>query len=669
MQERVELLKSEGNDLFREREYLRAKQCYLAGFDLVLASVGVTDADLLFDHARRHDGDARLVLTSLLEKRINSADLVESIDGFETCASRVGGAVVSQVLTMNQEVACLTTGDSSSASKKYDKSSDEYSDAEALVDLMAVLLSNASGAQAAIGDYIMAAQSADRVIKLRSKWAKGYFRKALAFELAGKFDHAALILAAGRRRCGPLTKDALELAGPLRRCELKSQWYRLVQDFYQAVDAKDGASLVSLTTKFMTHIDSILHCSYGSLNDHCCQYPTQAKGEKGLSFPDLHECKPEIGRRVAFSGLCLSEADPSPLRAMYYLRLSIDMFGASSRDELANLEKLAQDEIDYLRYCNFCTGAFVELSLLLEGLGRIDDARQLAQMKCSPWQQPFQRPGFMCKGLKSCSFWESSGFKWISELESRANDVFSELKGLQQKSGWVAVGERHAGDGIVLSQGEWTEVALFGRNSHIGIAPITQSLLMRIAPGAVELCNSGGGEVTFSRLAPRTRISAHCAPSNLRLTAHLGLVVPDLASGKKSGNDAEPRLDLCRIRVGDSWNTWEHGKCLVFDDSFEHEVVNDSDQERIVLLIRFPHPDLGSVGESYKALQKASDFKDDLVMLKAYPPMLGSEFVGFENAMSQGCARCKKHSVVFDHKALGVGRCTNCSTSINAKKK
>jgi aspartyl/asparaginyl beta-hydroxylase (cupin superfamily) len=38
--------------------------------------------------------------------------------------------------------------------------------------------------------------------------------------------------------------------------------------------------------------------------------------------------------------------------------------------------------------------------------------------------------------------------------------------------------------------------------------------------------------------------------------------------------------------------SWQEGKCLVFDDSFEHEVWNKSDSERVVLLIQFWHPDL-----------------------------------------------------------------------------
>ena len=40
----------------------------------------------------------------------------------------------------------------------------------------------------------------------------------------------------------------------------------------------------------------------------------------------------------------------------------------------------------------------------------------------------------------------------------------------------------------------------------------------------------------------------------------------------------------CTFRVGGERRTWELGKALVFDDSIEHEVWNDSDVPRAVLI-------------------------------------------------------------------------------------
>merc|ERR1711963_856910 len=104
---------------------------------------------------------------------------------------------------------------------------------------------------------------------------------------------------------------------------------------------------------------------------------------------------------------------------------------------------------------------------------------------------------------------------------------------------------------------------------------------------AVGLALCGGGDVIFSVLTPGTRLRPHCGPSNARLTCHLGIRVPcTLEQG-------------CRIRVAaDAPRGWQEGRCIVFDDSFEHEVFfaeADSAQpypgERVVLLANFWHPD------------------------------------------------------------------------------
>ena len=44
------------------------------------------------------------------------------------------------------------------------------------------------------------------------------------------------------------------------------------------------------------------------------------------------------------------------------------------------------------------------------------------------------------------------------------------------------------------------------------------------------------------------------------------------------------------MRVHDRVCTWEEGKFLVFDDTYDHEVLNDTDEERTVLIVDFDRP-------------------------------------------------------------------------------
>jgi aspartyl/asparaginyl beta-hydroxylase (cupin superfamily) len=44
------------------------------------------------------------------------------------------------------------------------------------------------------------------------------------------------------------------------------------------------------------------------------------------------------------------------------------------------------------------------------------------------------------------------------------------------------------------------------------------------------------------------------------------------------------------MRVKDQIHTWEEGKSILFDDSWNHEVYNKSDGLRVVLIVDFLRP-------------------------------------------------------------------------------
>jgi aspartyl/asparaginyl beta-hydroxylase (cupin superfamily) len=87
---------------------------------------------------------------------------------------------------------------------------------------------------------------------------------------------------------------------------------------------------------------------------------------------------------------------------------------------------------------------------------------------------------------------------------------------------------------------------------------------------------TANGEAFFSLLEPGTLLPPHHDDSNIKLTVHLPLVIPD----------------GCGIRVGRETRNWEEGRCLIFDDTFEHEAWNRSQENRICLLIDIWHPAL-----------------------------------------------------------------------------
>ena len=80
----------------------------------------------------------------------------------------------------------------------------------------------------------------------------------------------------------------------------------------------------------------------------------------------------------------------------------------------------------------------------------------------------------------------------------------------------------------------------------------------------------------FSILAPGTHIPDHRGVTKGLITCHLGLIVP------RDGD--------VRMRVGDRIVRWAEGETLVFDDTYRHEVWNDTDGTRVVLLIQVERP-------------------------------------------------------------------------------
>ncbi len=186
----------------------------------------------------------------------------------------------------------------------------------------------------------------------------------------------------------------------------------------------------------------------------------------------------------------------------------------------------------------------------------------------SPFTHPMQYPPYLIPGVPARPFYESAEFEWAQVLEreyplikKELNQVLSEsasgFKGYMSESNY-----RHQG---------WNTFNFFfyGKKfeENCERCPETTRILESLPRFEKD-------HIMFSSLNPHARIPPHVGPMNGILRGHLGLVVPQ----------------GCYIRVGPDERTWEEGKMLVFDDSFEHEVWNHSDFVRIVLFMNFWHP-------------------------------------------------------------------------------
>jgi beta-hydroxylase len=47
---------------------------------------------------------------------------------------------------------------------------------------------------------------------------------------------------------------------------------------------------------------------------------------------------------------------------------------------------------------------------------------------------------------------------------------------------------------------------------------------------------------------------------------------------------------MCAIRVGSETRHWQEGRVMIFDDTFEHEAWNRTDNQRVVLFVDIMRP-------------------------------------------------------------------------------
>lgn len=143
-------------------------------------------------------------------------------------------------------------------------------------------------------------------------------------------------------------------------------------------------------------------------------------------------------------------------------------------------------------------------------------------------------------------------------LKSKANlPRYHELDDIQQE-----ISETTQNDWKVFM----LEVA--GVNADVGNrCPKTRALLQQI-PHV--------NQAFFSILDPKKSVPAHDGPYCGYLRYHLGLRVP--------------KNNPPQIRILDEYYTWQQDKGVLFDDSYNHEVINDSDEIRAVLLVDVLRP-------------------------------------------------------------------------------
>jgi len=115
----------------------------------------------------------------------------------------------------------------------------------------------------------------------------------------------------------------------------------------------------------------------------------------------------------------------------------------------------------------------------------------------------------------------------------------------------------------LATENNWKTFVIFGFGERLeknaALAPKTADILEKVPNLQTAM---------FSILAPGYHIPAHKGVTKGILRSHIGLIIP---------KDREK----CRIRVDDTITAWKEGEIFVFDDTYEHEVWNDTPKKNL----------------------------------------------------------------------------------------
>ena len=179
---------------------------------------------------------------------------------------------------------------------------------------------------------------------------------------------------------------------------------------------------------------------------------------------------------------------------------------------------------------------------------------------------------------------DNSEFSWVPQLENSYEDVRKELDRLLEHPEDIPTFHQLSPDQKRISKGDnWKTFAFYVYGERVddncALCPKTAAVLDSLP---------GMRTAMFSILAPHYHIPPHKGPTRAVIRAHLALKVPT-------------EWEKVWIRVDDQILNWKTGEVMLFDDTYEHEVRNDTDETRAVLFIDIDRP-MDKVGSLFNRL-------------------------------------------------------------------
>ena len=164
---------------------------------------------------------------------------------------------------------------------------------------------------------------------------------------------------------------------------------------------------------------------------------------------------------------------------------------------------------------------------------------------------------------------DPADFHYLRPLERRWRDIRAEAERAIAGEPVPSLGAISPDHRRLDKQGKWRAYFLYGYGvkapRHCAQCPVTASLVEGI---------DGLLTAMFSIHEPGTHLPRHRGVTKGMITYHLGLDIPE----------------NCRIEVDGNDYQWREGEFFIFDDTCYHEVFNNSDRNRVILLLHIRRP-------------------------------------------------------------------------------
>lgn len=368
-----------------------------------------------------------------------------------------------------------------------------------------------------------------------------------------------------------------------------------------------------------THSNRELHCKERELRHPCVE-------ELRNYIEDKNNTESRTTALQCVHDVLAVSDDYWELKNMTHLLLDLDtvdhVFDTSSRDNdfvmtgidfaaklMEHPQCLADFDLKGELECR-CVPLYAKLSILkLKNANLVDKAkavfnkvtsmswngekRTYAPGEAVPWDSFSHTPQTWVRGLRSMEVWPRETWKDLpicSHLEENFATIKEEtMRALadEEESGFEDAYR------FLYSQGAWNQVLLYHGREFTPecetVFPKTCALLKQWLPSKPGLpwTSNQNEQVMVIKMKPGTDVETHCGPANNILNIHIGI------TGLKGA----------KLFVANKTYSWEEGKVIAWDGSYDHRVnCLECEQERVIMMVRYMHPDMAP--EKYKGWTK-----------------------------------------------------------------